>query len=240
MTRLLVSVRDAAEARIALAAGVHLIDVKEPSRGSLGAADRERIAEVLAEVAGRVPVSAALGELFQAPQPAASIPTSLSYAKWGLAGAADHPDWVETWARAVECLSPQTKPVAVHYADRFKARSPDPGMLLSACREHGVAVLLVDTFDKSAGTLLDVCSLHELHRLVAAARDRGMMIVLGGSLSIEMLPCVLPLKPDYIAVRGAACRAGRTGAIDPARVRHLLAALEASSDSCQDSPDSAG
>ncbi len=39
MTRLLVSVRSAAEAEIALSAGADLIDVKEPSRGSLGAAD---------------------------------------------------------------------------------------------------------------------------------------------------------------------------------------------------------
>ena len=39
MSRLLVSVRSAAEAEVALGAGADLIDVKEPSRGSLGAAD---------------------------------------------------------------------------------------------------------------------------------------------------------------------------------------------------------
>ena len=38
MTGLLVSVRSASEARVALAAGVDVIDVKEPNRGSLGAA----------------------------------------------------------------------------------------------------------------------------------------------------------------------------------------------------------
>ncbi|MEX0712176.1 MAG: (5-formylfuran-3-yl)methyl phosphate synthase, partial [Pirellulales bacterium] len=39
MTKLLVSVRSLAEARLALAAGVDLIDLKEPARGSLGALD---------------------------------------------------------------------------------------------------------------------------------------------------------------------------------------------------------
>ena len=66
MTRLLVSVRSADEARTALAAGVDLIDVKEPARGSLGAASPGVVADVVGAVAGRVPVSAALGELFEA------------------------------------------------------------------------------------------------------------------------------------------------------------------------------
>ena len=51
MTKLLVSVRSVAEARIALAGGVDLIDVKEPRRGSLGAADAGIIAEIVAHVA---------------------------------------------------------------------------------------------------------------------------------------------------------------------------------------------
>ena len=39
MTRLLVSVRNGQEAEAALAGGAHVIDVKEPARGSLGRAD---------------------------------------------------------------------------------------------------------------------------------------------------------------------------------------------------------
>ena len=52
MTQLLVSVRDAAEALFAVAAGADLIDVKEPSRGPLGAPDRQTLDAVLAAVAG--------------------------------------------------------------------------------------------------------------------------------------------------------------------------------------------
>jgi len=61
--KLLVSVRDAAEARAALVGGADLIDVKEPSRGSLGRAEADTIAAVAHAVGGRTPVSAALGEL---------------------------------------------------------------------------------------------------------------------------------------------------------------------------------
>src|SRR5262245_13850027 len=63
VTRLLVSVRSAAEAHAALAGGADLIDVKEPSRGPLGRADDSVISAVLVAVHGRRPVSAAMGEL---------------------------------------------------------------------------------------------------------------------------------------------------------------------------------
>ena len=56
MTRLLVSVRSAAEARTALAGGADVIDVKEPAHGSLGRASTEVIREVIDAVAGCVPV----------------------------------------------------------------------------------------------------------------------------------------------------------------------------------------
>jgi hypothetical protein len=76
MTRLLVSVRNAWEAGEALAGGADLIDVKEPRRGSLGAASPATwldVRQALSRAAlkeepqtGSVPLSAALGELLEA------------------------------------------------------------------------------------------------------------------------------------------------------------------------------
>src|SRR4051794_20645147 len=84
---LLVSVRDAAEAAAALRGGADVIDVKEPRRGPLGRADDATVAAVVAAVAGRRPVSAALGELADAGAAAPAVP-GLAFVKWGLAGAA--------------------------------------------------------------------------------------------------------------------------------------------------------
>ena len=53
MTRLLVSVRSAAEAEAALSGGASVIDVKEPTRGALGRADDAVIADVVRSPAGR-------------------------------------------------------------------------------------------------------------------------------------------------------------------------------------------
>src|SRR5262245_14847126 len=89
--RLLVSVRSAAAAEIALASGAAVIDVKGPARGALGRADDHVIRDVVQCVAGRAPVSAALGELRDLTTDL-SIPSGIAFIKLGLAGCARE-DW---------------------------------------------------------------------------------------------------------------------------------------------------
>src|SRR5437762_2077635 len=90
MAELLVSVRDVEEAEAALQGGAALIDIKEPSRGSLGRADDAVIRSIVAHVAMRRPVSAALGEWSDDKR---DLPDAeLTYVKWGLAGCARR-DW---------------------------------------------------------------------------------------------------------------------------------------------------
>ena len=48
--KLLVSVRNAVEAEIAVRSGVQIVDVKEPSRGSLGRPDDDVIRSVIKTV----------------------------------------------------------------------------------------------------------------------------------------------------------------------------------------------
>src|SRR5207244_12998888 len=80
---LLVSGRSVVEAESALAGGAALIDIKEPAHGSLGRAHDAVIQAVVERVAGRRPVSAALGELLEFHGP---VPHGLTFVKWGLAG----------------------------------------------------------------------------------------------------------------------------------------------------------
>src|SRR5262245_62338339 len=90
MTRLLVSVRSVSEADIALAGGADVIDIKEPMHGSLGRASNQVINAIQKRIAGRRPLSAALGELLDEPVP----PDDFSgLVKAGLAGCAHSHDW---------------------------------------------------------------------------------------------------------------------------------------------------
>lgn len=226
MAELLVSVRSAAEARSAVAGGAGVIDVKEPVRGSLGRAEVGVVEEVLDAVAGQRPVSAALGELRE--WVGETVPVSLerlAFVKWGLAGAArDWRDQVDQLRRRVESAS-ACRVVLTAYADHGRAEGPSP---VEVCR-HAIAqryaVMLVDTFGKDGTTLLDWLSVEEVGRLVAECREGGVGIALAGSLGLRDVETLLPLRPDWFAVRGAVCVGGRGGEIDGVRVRELAQRL---------------
>ncbi len=227
MTQLLVSVRNADEARLALDAGAGLIDVKEPSRGPLGMPDSSVVREVVAVVGGRVAVSVALGELLEISAPVGPIiPAGVGYAKLGLSGCGDRRDWVERWEAVLEAYPPGVRRVAVVYADWQACRCPAPETIVAAASGQRCEALLVDTFDKSRGRLLDHWPLADLGRFVERVRSAGMAIVLAGSLDAAALTPVLSLEPDWIAVRGAVCRGGREGQLDAALARTLVVCLE--------------
>jgi uncharacterized protein (UPF0264 family) len=225
MTKLLVSVRNAEEALLACAGGADLIDVKEPTRGALGAADGKVIEAVVAAVAGRVPTSAALGELREGKQLPDALARRLSYVKFGLAGCQSDAVWPHRWQQTITLLPPGVMPVAVAYADWQSAAAPSPEDVLSAAREIHCGGLLIDTFDKTRGPLEQHLPVQRIGRLIDAAHAAGMFAVLAGGLRSEDLPNLLALEPDYIGVRGAACRGSRTGILEQARVAALAATL---------------
>lgn len=226
MAGLLVSVRNGQEAQLALVGGADLIDVKEPIRGALGAADPSVWADVLSAVAGAVPASVALGEVIGACKPPdRGTLARFQFAKWGLAGCRRHADWLPRWAERLGWLPPCVTPVAVVYADWQRAGSPPPEQIIEAAAGRRCGVVLFDTFDKQLGGLLDHLSHQELGRLTNRARLAGLRVVFGGGLCRMTIPQVLSLQPDYVAVRGAACRGERTGDLDPSLVRQLLAVV---------------
>jgi len=222
MTRLLVSVRDAIEARIAVDAGADLIDLKEPARGPLGAVDAAVAEDCLRLVDGRVAVSLALGELLDRPPGHGhATPRGAAFAKFGLAGCALDADWPGRWATACAQFAAGTHPVAVVYADWRAAAAPSPAEVLEQAAPLACRAVLVDTFDKSAGGLIDHWTIDELARFARLVRLTDMLLVLAGSLDYQAIRQVLPLEPDYVAVRGAVCLGGRSGRLDAGRTRRL-------------------
>ncbi|HVU88940.1 MAG TPA: (5-formylfuran-3-yl)methyl phosphate synthase [Pirellulales bacterium] len=221
-TKLLVSVRDASEAVDALAAGTDLIDLKEPRRGSLGAVEPHVMREVVAAVAGRAPVSAALGELLDNP-PLADVPPGIQLAKLGLAGCSAQTNWPDRLADAIGRLPEGVQAVAVAYADGGRADAPAPDQVLDVARRLGCRAVLVDTWQKGAGGLLDLWTVERCASFVAQVHEARLMAVIGGSLTVDGLRRLLPIAPDYLAVRGAACDADRAGRLSFDRVRELAA-----------------
>jgi uncharacterized protein (UPF0264 family) len=223
----LVSVRSADEALAALAGGADVIDVKEPSRGALGAAGSATIAEVIQAVAGRVPATAAAGELVDF-RPAHPSPIEgVALIKFGLAGCASRIGWQAEWRRAIETLSRDAQPAAVVYADWQAAGAPDRDAVLLAAIELGCPALLVDTWGKRSGTLFDHWPGDDLATFVSLVRDQGLIVALAGSLSSSDIHEAASLGANFIAVRGSACVGGRDGAVSRERVAALRETLVA-------------
>jgi uncharacterized protein (UPF0264 family) len=223
---LLVSVRDASEALAALAGGAHVIDVKEPDRGSLGAADTRIIDNVIRAVDGRAPVTAAAGELLDLLQsPPQPLPRGLSLFKIGLAGCGLLPDWKSQWLETISSIGPHADAprhaVAVAYADWRTAGAPEPHDVLHAATQAGCPALLIDTWDKSAGGLFDQWPANELTRFLDSVKAHDLMLVLAGSLTDQSFAAAAKLRPDLVAVRTAACVAGRGGTVSSSRVASL-------------------
>lgn len=228
MPGLLVSVRNAAEATAALTGGADLIDVKEPGRGALGAADAEVWPEVLAAVAGRVPTSAALGEVRDGlPKVAGTVLPRFGFVKIGLAGIGGLAEWRARWRAALSQLPAGPTAVAVVYADWLAAAAPPPQEVVDEAFCCGCGAVLVDTGVKDGSTLLHCAAAIRLPRLAETIRRRGLTLVLAGALDEASVPHVLPLQPDYIAVRCAVCRGTRMGTVDAELVRSLKQRLVA-------------
>lgn len=229
MAGLLVSVRTPEEAQAALAGGADIIDIKEPTHGALGRAADAMIAAVVRKVAGRRPVSAAMGELLDEEPPYAG---GLSFVKWGLARCR-HLDW----SRRLSALQARLSCRVVHvaYADWECAQAPSVDEVMSAACATPGNILLIDTHCKDAATLrkdrrptlLDWLSIGTIGEVCQRCRDAEVQVALAGSLGLVEIEALRCARPTWFAVRGAACGdSERGGVIQQERVRRLAAVVK--------------
>lgn len=228
--RLLVSVRNATEARIALAGGADVIDVKEPSAGSLGRASHQAMREVV-DALGQsrsMSSSVALGELQEiiATREVVAVPVGVRWVKMGLSGCANVSNWRRLWLDVRSRVESAAAWIAVAYVDAAVANAPSARDVLRAAIATECAGLLLDTFCKTRGTLLDHLTIEELTSITREAQSAGLLVALAGRVQQADLPTLLAIQPDLIAVRSAVCRnQDRTAAIDAALVAEFRQAM---------------
>jgi uncharacterized protein (UPF0264 family) len=228
--RLLVSVVDEAEAALAVAGGVDVVDVKNPAEGSLGAPAPAVVARVRDVLPAGLPLSVAIGDLPALPGTAAlaalgAARSGAAYVKVGLWGASTVDEAVAVLRAAREAVDGEAAVVAVTYADgaRVPSRPLPPRDLVTAARTAGVHGCLLDTSVKDGRGLLSWLDAGALGAIVADAHDAGLEIALAGELRAEDLPAVRATGADVAGVRSAACRDGRrTAPLDPERIARLM------------------
>lgn len=219
MTRLLVSVRTAAEALTAASAGADLIDLKEPNTGALGALPLPTVHSVvttLRRADHMQPISATIGDW-----PMSRHEAILAHVR---AVAACGVDLVKVGITR----EPQAAQVLQRLADSGHAVVPvlladdgiDAQLLATACALPFPAVML-DTQDKSRGSLFDAVGEYALQRFKRQVRRHGKLAGLAGSLRLEHLPQLLRMQPDIAGFRGAVCDGSRCGGLVAHKVSQL-------------------
>jgi (5-formylfuran-3-yl)methyl phosphate synthase len=225
--RLLVSVRNAVEARAALAGGGEIIDAKEPGAGALGPVSGDVLRAIRAVVPAEIPFSAALGDVASREEVVrafAQIGVPLSFVKLGFRGITDGARIQALLATAVETAlglpgAPQV--VAVAYADHARMESLAAAEFPPLVAAAGASGLLVDTGSKDGQHLFDHLSPASLATLAGALAGSGAFLALGGSLDAGQLSLAGSTGAAIVGVRGAACVGGRNGVIEEGRVRKL-------------------
>lgn len=222
--KLLVSVRDEHEALAAAEAGADLIDMKEPRAGALGALPFEvveRIVVLLRRRHPRLRLSATVGD----PRPGATAATLHAVDRMAACGVDDVKVGIASDGGALlQALAAGTwgtaSVVPVLVADAGVAAA----LSAQACAGPFAAVML-DTFDKSRGSLVAQRPPAELRRFVEAVHARGKLAGLAGSLTLDDLPALLGAGADFAGFRGAVCAGNRKAALDAERVHALKARL---------------
>jgi (5-formylfuran-3-yl)methyl phosphate synthase len=232
--RLLVSVTNADEARVAVEGGVDIVDVKNPAEGSLGAPSPGVIERVREVVPPERPVSAAIGDLPSLPGTAAlaalgAARSGAAYVKVGLWGTSTTDEAVAVLRAVRDALDDGAAVIAAAYADaeRVPGGPLAPGAVVAAARSAGVGGCLLDTALKDGRGLLEWLTLEALAALVADGHAAGLDMALAGALRADDLSLVRATGADIAGVRSAACRDGRrTAPLDAERIGRLRAVCQ--------------
>ncbi len=231
--RLLVSPMNLDEARAALSGGADIIDVKNPKEGSLGANFPWAIKAVAELAAGKVPVSATIGDLEFKPGTASlaalgAAMVGADYVKAGLLGAKTQDqarEMMEGIVRAVKDFDPRKKVVSAAYSDYARAGSLSPMLLPAVARDAGADLVMVDTAKKDGRSTFEFMSEEDLRSFISLGHKMGLEVAVAGTIGFDHLEMLKRLNPDIIGVRGVVCGGDRRSSIRPELVEKLKIAV---------------
>lgn len=112
--------------------------------------------------------------------------------------------------------------ILVHYADADRAEAPSFDEVLAASLQIGSTYLLIDTWKKDGRGLRFWLDDPTLATHIQTCHQHSIRLSLAGGLNLQDLEDLLPLGPDVLAVRGAACNQDdRKSALCPIRLARL-------------------
>ena len=205
MNAMLASVRDLAEARVALAGGCDWLDIKEPHQGALGQVPLATVRDIVCAAAGAVPVSATVGDRWD---DAASIPQAV------IAMAATGVDYVKVGLRARDLDTATAQALAAACAAGRQviavcmAEDPPSSSDITRLADCGVRGVMLDTIDKHGPGITGLLDVETLSAFVRVVHGLHLLAGLAGKLRVEDIAGLKPCGADYLGFRSALCAAG--------------------------------
>ncbi len=220
--QLLISVCTLDEAKIALAQGADIIDLKNPHAGALGALPLADIRSIVAHIklqpmTQKILTSATLGDLpMQAeqwlPQLDQVIATGVDIIKIGFFA-------TEDYEGCMQALLPYTQAGHQLIAVMF-AEITYPDSLLADIKQAGFLGVMLDTQIKNGLSLFDHFSAKQAREFAKQVAAQSLLLGLAGSLRDSHLVAAKNLQPNFIGFRGGVCVANqRQSTLDADKIK---------------------
>ncbi len=223
---MLASVKNKQETRQVLAAKVDIIDLKQPSKGALGALEVSVVADIVKHINKKSLVSATIGDLPMQPSLVCNAiqameKTKVDYVKMGIF---PDGDLMATLNKLADLDKSNLSLIAVLFADAL----PDFD-IVKMLKKIGFKGVMLDTMDKNRGSLRQILDSKKIAEFVNQARQQQLLCGLAGSLRKQDIKPLLTLNPDYLGFRGALCQQhNRVAALDTGAIMMIQRAMKPS------------
>lgn len=230
----MISVTNESEAMLALEGGAQLIDVKNPMEGSLGANFPWVIESIKRMMPLEVEISATIGDAQDLPGTFAlaalgAASCGVDYVKVGLLDFTSVERAVYFVQRLQEALDHSTcwgKLIIAGYGDRKGSSGFSPLDIPLIASKGGAKGCMLDTYDKSQGSLFDYLTKESLENFVNQSKEAGLICALSGSLTEAHVSQLHDIQPDIVGLRGAVCIGQqRQGSLDSEKVAAMKKAI---------------
>ncbi len=220
MTGMLASINSLDEAKLILNTSIDIIDLKNPEQGALGALETKTIVEIVQAINHEKLVSATIGDIPMYPEQVynainATAKTGVDYIKIGFFPGGD---WKGCLSRLTKITQQGSHLIAVLFADTQPTFE-----IIKPLKDAGFAGVMLDTMDKSLGSLTQELSLEKIKEFVALAKKHQLLCGLAGSLKEKDISSLINLEVDYLGFRGALCeKQNRTAQLNLNAIHSLL------------------
>jgi len=229
--KILISIRSFEELSSAIEGGANIIDLKNPSEGSLGASFPWLIRKIR-NYGKNFTLSVAIGDMPYLPGTAALATSGAAICgsdiiKVGLYGPRSFNEGLkllESVVKAAKEINQNILVVGAGYADYKSFNGIASLDIPMICNLAGADIAMLDTYSKNGKKLFSFINNDKLREFVNKAHNYNLLAALAGSLELEDISKINDLGADIIGFRGAACnRSDReNGVIELNRVRKII------------------